>query len=79
MEVKEEDREKAAISSHRDLYISVRMPFGLKNVTRTFQNIMDVILASFNRQYALVYFTDIGIFSKTHMKHIDHVKKVQTL
>lgn len=40
---------------------------------------MDVILASFEWQFALVYVNNTVIFSKTPKKHIDHVRQVLKL
>lgn len=54
------------------------MPFGFRNAPGTYQVTMDVILTSVKWQFALVYFTDISIFSKTSQKHIGRVKQILT-
>ena len=55
------------------------MPFGLKNAPATFQRAMDVILASVNWKYALVYLDDIVIFSNTFEEHLQHFRSVLQL
>lgn len=55
------------------------MPFCLKNGLETFQQAMNVILASVRWQFSLFYLDDIAVFSKSLVDHIEHVRRVSCL
>ncbi|KAG0441967.1 Polyprotein P3 [Dictyocoela muelleri] len=55
-------------------YVFLRMPFGLSNAPRTFQNVMMDMFSDLN--FVKIYIDDILIHSKTLYEHFLHVKAV---
>ena len=52
------------------------MPFGLKNALASFMRMMDDILRPFTNNFVVVYLDDILIYSKTWVKHLQHIQQV---
>ena len=52
------------------------MPFGLKRVPATFQQLMIKILGPYLYNFVMVYLDDIIIFSQTIEEHLQHMRKV---
>jgi Reverse transcriptase (RNA-dependent DNA polymerase) len=74
--MEEEDRNKRTFVAHCGIHRFKRMPFGLCNAPATFQRALDMILAKFKRNYALIYLDGVIIYSRTveeHMTHLDEV------
>jgi len=55
------------------------MPFGLTNAPSTFQALMNEILRSYLRKFALVFFYNILIYSRSKEDHGTHVRAVLSL
>uniref|UniRef100_A0A0K6S652 Reverse transcriptase domain-containing protein n=1 Tax=Chromera velia CCMP2878 TaxID=1169474 RepID=A0A0K6S652_9ALVE len=79
LSLKEEDREKTAFITPFGLFEVLRMPFGLVNAPTFFQQTMTLVLVSLPREIALVYVDDVIIFSRSHAKHLQDLRKVFTL
>lgn len=62
--------DETAFVTHNGLFKYARVPFVLKSTPVTFQNAMDVMLASVKWQHAFVYINYIIIFSKTEKEHL---------
>ena len=52
------------------------MPFGLKNVPATFQQLMDQVLRDYIGKFVQVYIDDINIYSETFEDHLKHIRLV---
>lgn len=63
VEIDKADYDESAFTSHHRLYRFIRMPFGLRIATGTYQRTMEVKLFVVKWQIALVDLDDIVIFS----------------
>ena len=68
------DVHKTALTTPFGLFEFVKMPFGLRNATQTFQRFIDNVLRSLNFCYA--YMDDLLIASTTPEEHLQHLKLV---
>ena len=65
---------KTAFNSPFSTFQYVKVPFGLAQAPAYFQQLMTGILKDFN--FAIAYFDDIIIFSKTSQEHLLHIRMV---
>ena len=76
VEVDKASQEKTAFIKYHGLFEFDKMPFGLTNVSATFQCMMETVLADLMRKICFVYLDDILIIGKTFENHMENVARV---
>ena len=76
LDVKEEDREKTAFTTHKGLFQFTRMPFGLCNAPGTFERVMEVVVRGLQWRTCLVYLDDIVVYAATYEEHLERLGEV---
>lgn len=74
VEVSEEDSEKTAFTTGRDLNQWQSMPMGLTNSSATFQ--MELVLRGLPWQLCMFYLDDVLIYSPTCEQHLTSLREV---
>jgi len=71
----ETDIHKTTFKTHAEHFQYLIMPFGLTNVTITFQGLMNEVFNKFIRDFLLVFFDDILIYNNTLKEHVNHLEQ----
>ncbi len=70
------DVEKTAFASYVGLYEFLKMPYGLTNVSATFQCLMEKVLKGFIGLKCLLYLDDVIVFGDTFQETLDNLMAI---
>jgi len=73
-----ESQEKTAFVTSNGLYEFTVMPFGLYNVSATFQRLMESMLSGIAREKCLVYLDDVLVMGAKFEEHLCNLREVLT-
>eukprot|EP00253_Pinus_taeda_P011737 PITA_11737 len=71
-----DDEDKTAFTTPWGTFKYVKMPFGLKNPSATFQRAMDIAFSKEIGDFLVVYLDELTPFSKSDQEHLKHLRKI---
>jgi hypothetical protein len=74
-----DDVAKTVFRTHHDHFEFMVMVFSLTNAAPTFQTLMNGVLHDYLRQFVLIFFDNILIYSSSWSEHVHHVRVVLTM
>lgn len=66
-----EDQHKSAFCTHVGLYHFLRLPFGLKMASNTFQRILNIVFADYLHRWLIVYIDNFITWAQTHAEALE--------
>ena len=72
----ENDKQKTAFATHRELFQFKVMPFGLCNRPATFERLIELVLSDVLSERCLVYIDDVICLGKTEDEALDNLRIV---
>ena len=74
--LRKQDRPKTAFNTHLGLFQFLRLPFGLKTASSTFQRILNTIFSDFLYSFLVIYVNDVISWSNSQDEPLQHYELI---